>query len=298
MVAVWQLGTADNYVVKARDGGIIGLGRLRAVCGGLPMLADAEGACGGEHAGVDDAPQVGFEEAAVVLDERWEVVFAETEGEREADGARRVGDREGVPDAGKGGAGAGEGLVVKTSVAAVRNAVLGDGADGTRSVSGGPGVGGGGGGAGGNVRGLRGGEAGWGGLGSGGRGGKRWRGRRWRRRGDSRRRSEGRGRAGAEGEDLLVFAIEVELQKVEVGEPPVVRWRLTVGYGGQTPWIAMETAVSWRRVRVSRSKSPMTIVEARMTSAANQAGVAAAARERRRATSTSQKAGSSRMEAM
>jgi len=79
--------------------------------------------------------------------------------------------------------------------------------------------------------------------------------------------------------------------------PPVIRWRLTVGYGGQISWMAMETAVSWRRVRVARSKSPMAIVEARLRSAAVQAGVAAAAREWRRARRALQEAGSSGMEA-
>jgi len=69
--------------------------------------------------------------------------------------------------------------------------------------------------------------------------------------------------------------------------PPVVRWRLTVGYGGQTSWIAMEMAVSWRRVREARSGSPMAIVAARLMSAVVHAGVAEAARERRRVMMTS-----------
>jgi len=174
------------------------------------MLADAEGARGRVYAGGDEVPQVGFGEPAVVPDERGEAVLGEVECERETNGAQRGRDREGLADAGKDGAGAGKGLVVETPV-------LTDGAYGAGSIGGGRMVGRGGGWAGGGVRGRRGGEAGWGRLRGGGSGCGRVRGRRRRRGGDGGRRGERRGRMGAEGEDLLVFPVEVELQEAQAG---------------------------------------------------------------------------------
>jgi len=100
------------------------------------VLADAEGACCWVHAGVDDVPQVGLEEAAVVLEERGEVVLGEAECKWAANGADRGWDREGLADAGEGGAGAGKGVVVEAPVLAVWGVVLGDGAYGAGSVGG------------------------------------------------------------------------------------------------------------------------------------------------------------------
>jgi len=70
-----EQGQSGDHTVKARDGGVVGLEGFSAVGGGLPMLADAEGACGGVHAGVDDIRQVMLREAAVVLDQRREVLL-------------------------------------------------------------------------------------------------------------------------------------------------------------------------------------------------------------------------------
>jgi len=98
------------------------------------VLAYAEGAGGGVYSGVYDVPEGVLREAAVVLDEGREVFLGEAEREREAGGAERGGDREGLADAGKGGAGAGQGLVVKAAVLAVGGVVLGDGAHGARRV--------------------------------------------------------------------------------------------------------------------------------------------------------------------
>ena len=95
------------------------------------MLAYAEGAGGGVYAGVYDVPEVVLGEAAVVLDEGKEVVFGEAGREREAGGAERGEDREGLADAGTGGAGARPGLVVEAAVLAVGSVVLCDGAHGT-----------------------------------------------------------------------------------------------------------------------------------------------------------------------
>ena len=137
--------------MKTRDGGVVGLERFSAVGGVLTILADAGGSCAGVHAGVDDIPQVLFREAAVFLDQGREVVLGQLEGEGEANGAKRGGDLERLSDAGEGGAGAGEGLVIEADVLAVGRGVLGDGAHGAGCVGGGRWVGGGGGVVGGDV---------------------------------------------------------------------------------------------------------------------------------------------------
>ena len=49
-----ELGQAGNHATKSRDGGVFGLGGLSTVSGRLPVLADAEGASGRVHAGMDE----------------------------------------------------------------------------------------------------------------------------------------------------------------------------------------------------------------------------------------------------
>jgi len=65
---------------------------------------------------------------------------------------------------------------------------------------------------------------------------------------------------GAEGEDLLVFPVDVELQEAQAGEAVGGMMEVAVEYGGQTSWMATETAVSSRR-SVSMKSSPWWITD-------------------------------------